>query len=104
MTRFRYFAVSENAQFACNSDPNLVNWEASLFYLKLVLFRPCLASAWVKKEEDLTFCRRNRGTQRQFSENICSEDDLSSRILGTFVVKFLACLPLLGFSNIYKMV
>ena len=31
-----------------------------------------------------------RGTQRQFSENICSEDDLRSRILGTFVVKFLA--------------
>ena len=39
------------------------------------------------------------GTQRQFSENICSEDDLRSRIFGTFVVKFLACLPLLGFSN-----
>ena len=45
-----------------------------------------------------------RGTQRQFSENICSEDDLSSRIFRTFVVKLLACLPLLGFSNIYKMV
>ena len=41
-----------------------------------------------------------RGTQRQFSENICSEGDLRSRIFGTFVVKFLACLPLLGFSNI----
>ena len=40
------------------------------------------------------------GTQRQFSENICSEDDLRSRILRTFVVKFLACLPLLGFSKI----
>ena len=34
------------------------------------------------------------------SENICSEDDLRSRIFGTFLVKFLACLPLLGFSNI----
>ena len=42
----------------------------------------------------------NRGNQRQFSENISSEDDLRSRILGTFGVKFLACLPLLGFSNI----
>ena len=42
----------------------------------------------------------SRGTQRQFSENICSEDDLRSRIFGTFVVKFLACRPLLGFSNI----
>ena len=36
----------------------------------------------------------------QFSEKICSEDDLRSRIFGTFVVLFLACLPLLGFSNI----
>jgi len=35
-----------------------------------------------------------------FRKNICSEDDLSSRIFETFVVKFLACLPLLGFSNI----
>ena len=42
----------------------------------------------------------NRGTQRQFSENICSVDDLRSRISGTFVIKFLACLPLLGSSNI----
>ena len=41
-----------------------------------------------------------RGTQRQFSENICSEDDLRFIIFGTFVVKFLAFLPLLGFSNI----
>ena len=43
---------------------------------------------------------RSRGMQRQFLENICSEDDWRSRIFGTFVVKFLACLPLLGFSNI----
>ena len=35
-----------------------------------------------------------RGTQRQFLENVCSEDDLRSRIFGAFVVKFLACLPL----------
>ena len=39
-----------------------------------------------------------------FRENICSEDDLRSRIFGAFVVTFLACLPLLRFSNIYKMV
>ena len=42
--------------------------------------------------------------QRQFLENVSSEDDFRSRIFGTFVVKVLACLPLLGFSNIYKMV
>ena len=39
-------------------------------------------------------------TQRQFSENICSEDNLRSRIFGTFVVKFLGFLPLVEFSNI----
>ena len=43
-----------------------------------------------------------RGTQRQFLENICSEDDLRPRIFGTFVVKFLACLSVLGFSNCLK--
>ena len=42
----------------------------------------------------------DRGTERQFSENISSEDDLGSRIFGTFAVKFVACLPLLGISNI----
>ena len=40
------------------------------------------------------------GTQRQISENICSEDDLRSRILEIFVVKFRAYLHVLGFSNI----
>ena len=35
-----------------------------------------------------------------FWENICSEDNFRTRIFGTFVVKFLACLTLLGFSNI----
>ena len=35
--------------------------------------------------------------ERQSSENMCSKDDLRSRIFGTFVVKFLACLPLPGF-------
>ena len=40
--------------------------------------------------------------KRQILENICSEDDLRSRIFGTFVVKFFAGLPLPGFSNILK--
>ena len=43
----------------------------------------------------------DRGTQCQFLENICSEDELRSRIFGTFDVKFLACLPLLGFSGLH---
>ena len=33
----------------------------------------------------------DRGTQRQFWENICSEDDLQSRIFGTLIV--ISCLP-----------
>ena len=43
--------------------------------------------------------RRLRGTKRQFSGHICLEDDLRFRIFET-LVKFLACLPLLGFLNI----
>ena len=37
-----------------------------------------------------------------FWKIISSDDDLRSRIFGSFSVKFLACLPLLGFSNIKK--
>ena len=47
----------------------------------------------------MNMIRYVKGTQRQFSENICSEDDLRSRIFGTFVVKFFACMPLLGLSS-----
>ena len=47
----------------------------------------------------ILFGEHCRGTQRQFLENMCSEDDLRSRIFGTFVVKFLACPPPQGFSN-----
>ena len=36
-----------------------------------------------------------------FRKNICSGDDLRSRIFGTFVVKFHACLPLLGLTDFY---
>ena len=47
---------------------------------------------------------RSGAPNGNFRENICSEDNLRSRIFGAFVVKLLACLPLLGFSNIDKMV
>ena len=50
------------------------------------------------------FCIINQGHPSQFSENICSEDDLRTRIFGTFCIKFLGCLPFLGFSNILKVV
>ena len=55
---------------------------------------------WNQDCEKLRILLFFRGTQRQLSENICSEDDWRSRIFGTFVVKFLACLPFLGFSII----
>ena len=72
------------------------------------------ASAFCGEDPQLASFYITADTQRQFLENICSEDDLTSqthlnlnltslltsRIFGTFVVKFLACLPLLGFSNI----
>ena len=41
-----------------------------------------------------------QGHSTSISENTCSEDDFRSRIFETFVVKFRACLPLLGFSKI----
>ena len=52
--------------------------------------------------DDFTACHRLRtgAPNDNFRKNICSEDDLRSRIFETFVVKFLACPPLLGFSNI----
>ena len=66
--------------------------------IKSIVLRLDLRRCHVKKQSQPM--RKSRGTQRQFSENICSEDDLTSRIFGTFVVKFLACLHLLRFSNI----
>ena len=45
-----------------------------------------------------------RGTQCQFLENICLEDDLRTRIFGTFVVKFLACLAALFLAEIFEKV
>ena len=45
-----------------------------------------------RKRRSVQVSKLFRGSQLQFLENICSEDDLSSKIFGTFVVKFLACL------------
>ena len=84
--------IKERGSFpACTLVFYRKNMEISVFFIRCVSQVICF-----------TFFsyRMVRGTQRHISENICSEDDLRSRILGTFVVKFLACLPLLGFSNI----
>ena len=78
----------------------------SSVFISRLKYIVCLSGVIVHESKDFNrfdCVSESRGTQRQFLENICSEDDLRSRIFGTFVVKFLACLPLLGFSNIYKM-
>ena len=63
---------------------------------KIVVSRWSASFSW---QED-TNPKRSGAPNDNFRKNICSEDDLRSRIFGTFVVKFLACLLLLGFSNI----
>ena len=46
-----------------------------------------------KPETENLTRKKHRDTQRQFSENICSDDDLRSRIFGKFLEYFLlACL------------
>ena len=41
---------------------------------------------------------------RAYAEERVIQRHSTPRIFGTLVVKFLACLPILGFLNIYKMV
>ena len=58
-----------------------------------------------RKEINIIYdCYTSGAPNGNFRENICSEDDLRSKTFGAFVVKFLAFLPLLGFSNNDKMV
>ena len=92
---FTLCCIKERGSFpACTLVFYQKNMEISVFFIRCVSQVICF-----------TFFsyRMVRDTQRHISENICSGDDLRSRILGTFVVRFRACLPLLGFSNIQKM-
>ena len=59
------------------------------------------AFCWKVKSVVCKIKKKNfQGHPMSIFGKLCSEDDLRSRIFGTFVVKFLACLPLLEFSNI----
>ena len=69
-----------------------------------VINDPCYAHRILGSPAGANIASHSGAPNGNFRENICSEDDLRSRIFGTFAVKFLACLPLLGFSNVYKMV
>ena len=66
--------------------------------MNIALSKMTTFDKWYQKPE--TKAQLAGAPNDNFRENICSEDDLRSRIFGTFVVKFLACMPLLGFSNI----
>ena len=62
---------------------NRQSGKSSLFWLTCIAQkRLCLSS----------LANKNRGTQSQFSENICSEDDLRSSIFGNICCK-ISCLP-----------
>ena len=50
------------------------------------------------KEKKITM-KESGAPNDNFRKNICSEEDLRSRIFGTFVVKFLACLPFEHLKN-----
>ena len=68
LTRFRYFAVGEyHPQFTCNSDANLVNKEANLYFFKLVLFRPYLASAGLKNKTGKRDVLQKKSTDKLIS-------------------------------------
>ena len=99
-SKVHFFAKLSNPQKSRNRKfQTPQNWSPSIRarHLKSEVLYYLLQDLWASETEKPSLIR---GTQRQFSENICSEDDLRSRIFGTFFVKFLACLPLLGFSNI----
>ena len=55
---------------------------------------------WFKTPSFFLWRQVSGAPNDNFRKNICSEDDLRSRIFRTFVVKFLTCPPLLGFSDI----
>ena len=91
---FFCFAPSGLKYFSRKISTDRLFWE-SIFMLSTVVSSVCFAGS--------TFFRLyylSGAPNDNFRKNICSEGDLTSRIFGTFVVKFLACLPLLGFSNI----
>ena len=113
--RFRNSSVTNTSLLSCHASegvasliPSKQRWNRKIHKLELFIewiFALCacgnlkpISLLWVTVHLNRLF----RGTQRQFLENICSDDDVRSRIFGRFVVKFLASLPLLGFSSTFK--
>ena len=85
---------------AFRTNSPLVRILPETYFTNYALRKPCFYHPTVATER----FKSSGAPNGNFRENICSEDDLRSRIFGAFVVKFLACPLLLGFSNIYKMV
>ena len=88
----------------CMINNTVIDWVYNHHRHRIIDWNPnVLSPIQLKNYSEAVFNKGaalSSGTQRQFLENTCSEGDLRSRIFGTFVVKFLVCLPLLGFSNI----
>ena len=57
-----------------------------------------------KKTVNIRWTTISGAPNDNFRKIICWEDDLRSRIFESFSDKFLACRPLLGFSNFKKIV
>ena len=90
------FYIKTSINFVRRRDLNLNDLENLCLEIQKPCSKPFLVVTWYRPPSG--------APNGNFRENICSEGDLRSRIFGAFVVTFLACLPLLGFSNIYKMV
>ena len=81
-----------------------INWSTGINYSSVNLDGPKSFFVASRLIEEVNQFFKNTGDTAgapndNFRENICSEDDLRSKIFGIFFVKFLACLPLLGFLN-----
>ena len=107
-----YFKIQVFLYSQTIREEKLFKYDNKLSWLMVsaILITVLIVKAFMLKEEVWCWSHSRiegamSGTPNgNFRENICSEDNLRSRIFDAFVVKFLACLLLLGFSKIYKMV
>ena len=85
-------AVSSSCQLANTLEATLKTIVCAICVVPVL--KECLIVSRLKLREN-----QQGATNDNFWKIICTEDDLRSRIFGSFSEKLLACLPLLGFSN-----
>ena len=86
-----YRCVANNSVGAVNSSAAFLTVQCKNTFTHL-LAPNCVL---VRVYHAARFSFQSGAPNDNFRKNICSEDDFRSRIFGKFVVKFLACLPLL---------